>query len=165
MPLTCWDILKRRLLSVLCCVHVPMKPGSALAGLVLNCMELSPSPPPPPAPLLLLLLLALVVDSRALSRSRSLCTTPPLTSNSVSSDCRQRRGGRGWTGEPERKVREGGGSKRQRVNALFFFSLLSYSFFLFLSFRFLSLSLLSSLERGGGEWRVLPASSRRSELS
>ncbi len=97
MPLTCWDILKRRLLSVLCCVHVPMKPGSALAGLVLNCMELSPSPPPPLAPLLLLLLLllALAVDSRALSRSRSLRTTPPLTSNSVSSDCQQRRGGRG----------------------------------------------------------------------
>lgn len=145
MPLTCWDILKRRLLSVLCCVHVPMKPGSALAGLVLNCMELSPSPPPPPAPLLLLLLLllALVVDSRALSRSRSLCTTPPLTSNSVSSDCRQRRGGRGWTGEPERKVREGGGSKRQRVNALFFFSLLSYSFFLSFSFFSFSLSLFA----------------------
>ncbi|XDV15046.1 hypothetical protein PO909_015194 [Leuciscus waleckii] len=81
-----------------------MKPGSALAGLVLNCMELSPSPPPPPAPLLLLLLLALAVDSRALSRSCSLHTTPPLTSNSVSSDCRQRRGGRGVDEEPERKL-------------------------------------------------------------
>jgi hypothetical protein len=44
--LTCWDILKRRLLwSVLCCCHVPMKPGSALGGLVLNCMEDLPSAP------------------------------------------------------------------------------------------------------------------------
>lgn len=30
---------------MLCCCHVPMKPGcSALGGLVLNCMELSPAP-------------------------------------------------------------------------------------------------------------------------
>lgn len=140
---------------MLCCVHVPMKPGSALAGLVLNCMELSPSPPPPPAPLLLLLLLALAVDSRALSRSCSLHTTPPLTSNSVSSDCRQRRGGRGVDGEPERKVQEGGGSKRQRVTALFFFlfcPILALFFFClsyFLSFFSFSLSLCYLLLREG----------------
>lgn len=137
---------------MLCCVHVPMKPGSALAGLVLNCMELSPSPPPPPAPLLLLLLLALAVDSRALSRSCSLHTTPPLTSNSVSSDCRQRRGGRGVDGEPERKVREGGGSKRQRVTALFFFlfcPILALFFSVFLTFFLSSLSLCYLLLREG----------------
>lgn len=50
---------------MLCCCHVPMKPGcSALGGLVLNCMELSPAPSAllltmlmSPRPLLLLLLL------------------------------------------------------------------------------------------------------------
>lgn len=53
---------------MLCCCHVPMKPGcSALGGLVLNCMELSPAPSAPlltilmpPRPLLLLLLLLLL---------------------------------------------------------------------------------------------------------
>lgn len=70
-----------------------------------------------------------------------------------------------------KKVCEGGGSNRQRVNVLAFcpdFSLtLSLSLFsLSLSFFFsLTLSLRSSLERGGREWRVLPAGSRRSVLS
>lgn len=49
---------------MLCCCHVPMKPGcSALGGLVLNCMELSPAPSAPlltmlkpPRTLLILLL-------------------------------------------------------------------------------------------------------------
>lgn len=52
-----------------CCCHVPMKPGcSALGGLVLNCMELSPAPSAllltmlmPPKPLLLLVLLLLLL--------------------------------------------------------------------------------------------------------
>lgn len=54
---------------MLCCCHVPMKPGcSALGGLVLNCMELSPAPSAllltmlmPPRPLLLLLLLLVLL--------------------------------------------------------------------------------------------------------
>lgn len=54
---------------MLCCCHVPMKPGcSALGGLVLNCMELSPAPSAllltmlmPPRPLLLLLLVLLLL--------------------------------------------------------------------------------------------------------
>lgn len=53
---------------MLCCCHVPMKPGcSALGGLVLNCMELSPAPSAllltmlmSPRPLLLLLVLLLL---------------------------------------------------------------------------------------------------------
>ena len=52
-----------------CCCHVPMKPGcSALGGLVLNCMELSPAPSAllltmlmPPRPLLLPLPLVVVL--------------------------------------------------------------------------------------------------------
>lgn len=54
---------------MLCCCHVPMKPGcSALGGLVLNCMELSPAPSAllltmlkPPRPLLPLPLVPLLL--------------------------------------------------------------------------------------------------------
>lgn len=54
---------------MLCCCHVPMKPGcSALGGLVLNCMELAPAPSAllltmltPPRPLLLLVVLLLLL--------------------------------------------------------------------------------------------------------
>lgn len=72
---------------MLCCCHVPMKPGcSALGGLVLNCMELSPAPSAlllttlmPPRPLLLLLLLLLELELLVWLLEGMLVQTPAVS--------------------------------------------------------------------------------------